>query len=389
MSSGPSGGKQPCDHHHDHNDPEEIELSQLGEDTSIVPLPLTRRATTWSSTGQTRVDTWNTADYTESSKGKEAIKFTNFDDVELTELEDMVPPLPTHRHTALSAAHNSKRRTCFNNDSQTRQETLDQIAPAMSSNSNEPIGTLTASWQWRQGQSYSKKDPQTKLDEPAIRRDTYLGVLPQWRAIADKYKQVADDINTSKYQNGSDTAQFRYLDREEHKARDTCREASKAWDTCMSELYGRSMDAAVRITAKMLTSIKKEQKKRYGQSTEIDDEVLAKTWQDAMYTHFDETLRDFLSTWNHQKPVKKRESKKADKQMRKLRELDDALRYGTIAVSGDRHSISCMWRSRTLEERGLPGPGILFGREPKDKSRIVAETGWTWKDGVVTFLNED
>ncbi|WWD03720.1 hypothetical protein V865_001776 [Kwoniella europaea PYCC6329] len=386
MSSGPSGGKQPCDHHHDHNDPGEIELSQLGDDTSIVPVSLTRRATTWSSTGQTRVDTWNTEDCTESSKGKEAIKLTDFDDVELTELEDMVPPLPTHRDTALSAAHNSKRRTRFNNDSQTRQETLDQIAPTISSNSDESIGTLTASWQWRQGQSYSKKDPQTKLDEPPIRRDTYLGVLPQWRAIADKYKQKADDISISKYQNGGDTAEFHYSNMEEHKARDTYREASKAWDTCMLELYGRSMDAAVRITAQMLTSIKKEQKKRYGQSTDIDDEVLTKTWKDAMYTHFDETLSDFLMTWNHQKPVKKKELKKADEQMRKLRELHHALNYGTISMRGDRDSVTCTWISRTVEERGLPGPGILFGREPKDKSRIVTETGWIWKDGEVTFL---
>ncbi|WVQ66917.1 uncharacterized protein L199_005108 [Kwoniella botswanensis] len=389
MSSTSSRGKQPCDHRHDHHHPGEIELDQLGDDTSIVPPPLTHRETTWSSTGQTRVNTCDFADYPESSKGIEAIKFSDFNDVELRELGDMVSPLPTHCHTASSAAHNSRGRTCFNDDSQTRQETLDQIAPAMSSNSDEPIGMLTASWQWRQGQSYSKKYLQTKLDEPAIRRDTYLGVLPRWRGIADKYKQVADNISTSKYQNGSDTAQFRYLDMEEHKARDTYREASKAWDTCMSELYGRSMDAAVRITAKMLTSIKKEQKKRYGQSTDIDDEVLTKTWKDAMYTHFDETLSDFLMTWDHEKPVKKRELEKADEQVRKLRELHHALNYGTISMSGDRDSITCTWTSRTIEERGLPGPGILFGREPKDKSRIVAETGWTWKDGEVTFLSAD
>ncbi|OCF77377.1 hypothetical protein I204_01365 [Kwoniella mangroviensis CBS 8886] len=378
-----------CDHLHDRQHSGEIELDQLGDDTNIVPPPLTHRETTWSSTGQTRVNTWGSADNTESSKGKEAIKFTDFDDVELTELEDMVPPLPTHCDTASSAEHNNKRRPCGQNASRTSRKTLDQIAPVIHPRSNEPIETLIFDWQWGQGQSYSKKDPQTSLDEPVIRRDTYLSVLPQWRAIADKYKQKADDINTSKYKHGSDTAEFHYSIMEGHKARENYWEASVAWDTCMSELYGRSMDAAVRSTAKMFTAIKKEQKKRYGQSTELADEVLAKTWKEAMYNHFDETLSDFLQTWNHQKPVKKKELKKADEQMRKLRELHHALNYGTISMSGDRDHITCTWISRTIEERGLPGPGILVGREPKDKSRIVAETGWTWKDGQVTFLGAD
>ncbi|WVW86233.1 hypothetical protein I302_108275 [Kwoniella bestiolae CBS 10118] len=382
MPCSSSNGQASCQNHAHANRKLEI------LDDGIMPLPLRlpRPSTAWSSTAPTRVNTLNDT----RSKGKAPCPPGGFEDIELQELGDVVTPLPTCRGTGVSRRPDadqsgSMRCTLY---SSSREDDLDRIAPAIPLNSNEPIQTVTENWEWKQGRLYTQKDPQEKLDEPATRRGEYLDIIPAWRAIAKRSKRIADDMSMSKYKSGSDTARFFDLDTQERKAREKYSQATQAWDGCMSHLYGRSIDAACRTTARMLGSLKKEQRKRYGRCTEVNGDLLGDTLMEAMSRHFDGALTDLLKDWKYDIPIKNKQMKKAETQNERLREISKALQRGTISMSGNSDSITCSWSSRTDERGGIPGLSTLWRKEPKDRSRVIQETRWTWRGGEVVFDEE-
>ncbi|WWC72080.1 uncharacterized protein I206_106040 [Kwoniella pini CBS 10737] len=249
------------------------------------------------------------------------------------------------------------------------------------------LESLHSTWSYRDGESRLKSVNDQEVYKINFEADYFTRQDVRDELISLARSVQAEETKLNAVQglagfNDPKTPSYDNLQQEYKEVSESLEKSKDKWNDPMKRLFSRSMTDLTGKTIELINKQRECQKSNYGSSTKI--KIPGSSWKDtfdeALWSHFDKTVISTIAKFDP--------TSSCIKDQHELTKVVNSLLYGKITTEGDKDSITCIWRSESTEPQGIIGLTKKPIVQLREDSRIISETGWTWKDGHILFFKE-